>query len=74
MPAPSPPREAIGRIVGDENGSVVVELDSGERVACRGIRTLHRKQGFTTLPIGKRAKIRFSDKTARQPLLVELLE
>jgi hypothetical protein len=74
MTAPSADREAIGRIVGQENNGLIVELESGEHVICRGIKTLHRKLGYHTLPLGQRAKIRYSDKPGRSPLLIEVIE
>jgi hypothetical protein len=74
MTAPSANREAIGRIVGHKNNGIVVEFNTGEQVICRGIRTLHRKLGYHTVPIGQRAKIRFSEKPGRLPLLIEVLE
>jgi hypothetical protein len=74
MTAPSANREAIGLVVGHENNGIIVELDTGERLICRGFRTLHRKLGYHAVPIGYQARIRYSDKPGRLPLLIEVLE
>ena len=74
MRAEQPNLEVIGTIVGMEAGCIVVQTDDGNRLLCRGVKRLHRVQGFHSVPVGRRARVRLrpvrQDKT---PLLVEVL-
>jgi hypothetical protein len=77
MTPPSAPifREALGTIIGVSRAQlVIVRLDDGAEVPCRGLRRLHRPLGFMGIPVGRRARVRFDDaKPNRPPLLLEVL-
>jgi hypothetical protein len=47
----------VGTIVGTKAGCVVVRLNDGSEILCRGLKDLHRKLGSYTLPIGQRVKV-----------------
>jgi hypothetical protein len=69
----SPLRDVTGTIVGARAGCVVVQLDTGEEVLCRGLKRLHRPLGFYTIPRGRRARISFTQGADKTPLLIEVL-
>jgi hypothetical protein len=66
--------EKIGVIVGVRGPNVVVRLESGEEVLCRSAKRLHRPLGFYTVPYGHRARIRYSTKPRRIPMITAVLD
>ncbi len=66
--------EAVGTIVGEEGGCVVVQMESGRRLPCRGVKRLHRPLGCFDVPVGRRARVRYRPALAdNTPLIVEVL-
>lgn len=63
--------EAIGTIVGIKGHGVVVQLDDGSEVTCRGMGRIHRMAGCFCLRDGQRYLIRYTRGLDRMPLLIE---
>lgn len=64
-----------GTIVGAAPGIILVQLDTGTTVKCAGIKQLHRKWGFYTVPIGQRILIsRVKLGSQKLPRIVDLIK
>lgn len=75
MSARSPaPEDAIGTIVGLDAGCVLVRLETGDEVLCRGVVRLHRPLGFMTVPYGRRVRIRHVPGQRKRPWIVAVLD
>jgi hypothetical protein len=76
MTKPLPtPGEAHGHIVGTKAGCVVVRLDDGQELLCRGMLDLHRKWGFYVIPVGRRVRLSFGpSKKRKTPKIVDVLD
>ena len=75
MTSDSTPRDgAIGNIVAIRAGCIVVKLSTGEEVLCRSLKRLHRPLGFVDVPLGRRARIRYTKGSNALPRLIEVLK
>jgi hypothetical protein len=71
-----PSKNAVGKIVGfHKSGLIIVRLQNGDELLCRGAKMLHRRLGFYTIPVGRRARVRLRPGiTNRKPLILEVLD
>ncbi len=64
-----------GTIIGMQAGCVVVRCANGDKVLCGGLKDLHQKWGFFSLPIGQSVRISGSAEgpKGKRPRIIEIV-